>query len=80
MRGFERNGDIFTIKIMGSFVMMSGKGMRAVEGKFYLHLLPGYTTLTTDIESHLRTLETEGNLSLMSPSCQRNGSEVLEVE
>ena len=36
----ERKGDIFTIKIMGSIVMKSGKGMSGAQGKFFLHLPP----------------------------------------
>jgi hypothetical protein len=69
---FERKGDIFTIKIVGSVVMMVlARGERELEGmqgKLFLHLPPDSITLTTDIESHLRTLETKGNLSVMSAS------------
>jgi hypothetical protein len=56
--------------------------MRGAEGKFFLHLPPDSTstTLTTDIESHLRTLEAEGKLSVTFPSCHRNSCDVLEVE
>jgi len=56
---------------MGPIVMKSGKGMRDMQGKSFLYLPPDSTTLTTDIASHLRTLETKGNLSVMSPR-QRN--------
>jgi hypothetical protein len=63
-RRFERKGDMFIIKIKGSVgPLLAVGGMRGAQEEFFLHLPPDFLTLT-DIGSHLRTPETEGDLSV----------------